>query len=100
LVSGGWCFVWLASLHWICDVRRRQTWAFPFLVIGANSILIYVLSWTVADPLREMRYRHFGREPFQMLGTEFTTTLSGAAVMLILFYGLLWLYRRKVFIKI
>ncbi|MCR9293231.1 MAG: hypothetical protein NXI32_10960 [bacterium] len=100
LYSGGWCLLWLASLHAICDHGRFKSWALPLIVIGANSILIYVMSWTVADPVRDMLFRHFGRETFAVFGESLTRVTSGATTMLVLFYVLWWLYRRRVFIKI
>ena len=100
LYSGGCCLLWLAALHWICDHARYQRWAFPFVVIGANSILIYVMSWTVADPIHEMLLRHFGTGPFAIFGKELVPLLSGAATMALMFSVLLWLYRRRIFIKI
>ena len=100
LWSGGWCLIWLTALHVICDLGRWQRWARPFLVIGSNSILIYVMSWTVADPIRDLLLRHFGTAPFAVFGEAFLNPLLGAATMAIMYYVLLWLYRNKVFIKI
>lgn len=100
LYSGGICFAWLAILHWMCDAKRWQRWAFPFIVIGANSIFIYVMSWIAVRPIRQMLYRHLGRGPFEVFGEPLTSSLSGAVVMAILFGMLLWMYRRRVFIKI
>ncbi len=100
LWSGGCCMLWLAALYLICDVGKWRRWAFPFVVIGSNSILIYVMSWTVETPIREMLLRHFGSAPFAIFGEEFVPQLSGAATLAIMFYVLLWLYRRRVFIKI
>jgi hypothetical protein len=92
--------LWLAILHWICDVGRWQRWAFAFVVIGSNSILIYVMSWTVEAPIRDMLLRHFGERPFAVFGDALVPQLSGAATLAIMFYVLLWLYRRRVFVKI
>ncbi len=100
IFSGGWCMAWLATLHLICDVGRWQRWAFPFLVIGANSILIYVMSWTLEEPIHELLLRHFGERPFAIFGEAFVPQLLGVTSMAIMFYVLLWLYRRRVFIKI
>jgi predicted acyltransferase len=100
LWSGGCCMLWLASLHLICDLGKWHRWAFPFVVIGSNSILIYVMSWTVASPIRELLFRHFGESSFAILGEAFIPQLSGAATLAILFYVLLWLFRRRVFVKI
>jgi predicted acyltransferase len=92
--------LWLAALHWICDHCRLQRWAFPFVVIGANSILIYVMSWTVAEPIRQLLFRHFGRQIFDIFGEPLLLLTSGAATIAVMFSVLLWLYRRRVFIKI
>lgn len=100
LYSGGICLIWLAVLHWICDRVRFQRWAFPFIVIGANSILIYVMSWTVADPIREILLRHFGSRPFAVFGDALVPLTSGAVTMLAMISVLWWLYRRQVFVKI
>jgi heparan-alpha-glucosaminide N-acetyltransferase len=100
LWSGGICMLWLASLHWICDVGGWRRWAFAFLVIGSNSILIYVMSWTVETPIRNLLLRHFGERPFAIFGEALIPQLTGAATLAIMFYVLLWLYRRRVFIKI
>ena len=58
------------------------------------------MSWTVESPIREMLLRHFGEASFAILGKEFVPQLSGVATLAIMFYVLLWLYRRRVFIKI
>ena len=47
LVTGGWSFLLLALFYWIIDVRGWQSnatpaWSFFFVVIGMNSILIYL----------------------------------------------------------
>ncbi|MGI9472014.1 MAG: acyltransferase family protein [Rubripirellula sp.] len=100
LYSGGMCMAWLAFLTWICDDRQWTRWGFPFVVIGANSILIYVMSWTVAEPIREMLLRHFGEGPFSIFGDTFVPVFSGAAAIAIMYCVLLWLYRRRAFLKI
>ncbi|MDA8743116.1 hypothetical protein N9N28_00660 [Rubripirellula amarantea] len=100
LYSGGWCMLWLYVLHLVCDVKAWTRWAFPFMVIGANSILIYVMSWTVADPISEMLVRHLGRAPFELFGERTAPIFIGAATLGIMYYVLLWLYRKRVFVKI
>ncbi|MEO1526887.1 MAG: hypothetical protein AAFX06_15730 [Planctomycetota bacterium] len=100
LFSGGCCTAWLLILVILCDVKRWTRWAFPFVVIGANSILIYVMSWTIAEPIRELLLRHFGQTPFAMFGDAFVKPLTGVVTLVILFYMLLWLFRRRAFVKI
>ncbi|HVP90343.1 MAG TPA: DUF5009 domain-containing protein [Terriglobales bacterium] len=41
LWAGGWCLLLLALFYWVIDVRGRSKWAFFFVVIGVNAILVY-----------------------------------------------------------
>lgn len=100
LYSGGLCMGWLLLLHWACDVKQWTKWGFPFVVIGSNSILIYIMSWTIAEPIRDMLIRHLGEAPFAILGSSLVPFFTGGATLAILYYVLLWLYRRRAFVKI
>ncbi|MBN1560862.1 DUF5009 domain-containing protein [candidate division KSB1 bacterium] len=42
LYAGGWSLLLLALFFWLIDIRGWQKWAFPFIVIGMNPITIYV----------------------------------------------------------
>ncbi len=100
LYSGGCCMLWLLGLHLICDVKKWTRWSFPFMVIGANSILIYVMSWTVTEPIREMLLRHFGPVLLAVADEKIAKLLTGGMTLVIMYYVLLWLYRRRAFVKI
>ena len=69
-------------------------------MVGANSILIYVMSWTVAEPLRDVVMRHLGDAATDVLGAQFVKLFSAAIALAMLYYVLLWLYRRQAFVKI
>jgi predicted acyltransferase len=45
LVAGGWSLMLLALFYAVIDVGGWRRWAFPFIVIGANAILVYVLPY-------------------------------------------------------
>jgi predicted acyltransferase len=100
LYSGGLVVLILAGFYVAIELRGWKRWSFPLMVIGANSIAIYVLSWTmerfVADSLRI----HLGTAPFRVLGAPFEPVLRGVGVLLVLWAILYWMYRRKIFIKI
>lgn len=100
LYSGGICMAWLWLLHLVCDIARYQRWVFPLLVIGANSIATYVMSWTLEEPIHDFLVRHVGVTPFQVFGAAYERFFIGLATLAIMFAVLLWLYRRRVFIKI
>ncbi|MFN3194202.1 MAG: acyltransferase family protein [Aureliella sp.] len=100
LFSGGICMAWLMVLVWICDARNWTRWAFPFVVIGANSILIYVMSWTVAEPLKDMLVRHLGETLLSVFGEAVTPVVTGAMTLVLMWGVLYWLYQRRAFVKI
>src|SRR2546423_14774790 len=47
LASGGWVILFLALLYWITDVKKINRFAWPFLIVGMNSIFIYMFFETV-----------------------------------------------------
>lgn len=100
LFSGGWCFLFLATFYAVLDGLGAKWLGFPLLVIGANSIVAYCMEWTFAGFVRDALRRHLGAETFQLLGKEYEPLLLGGAVLLVLWLILLWLYRRKVFVRI
>ena len=100
LYSGGLVILMLAALYAIVEVKGWRRWAFPLLVIGANSIAIYVMSWTLEHFVASALVRHFGRQPFAVFGPPFEPVLRGAAVLLVFWLLLYWMYRRKLFLKI
>jgi len=100
LVSGGWCFLLMAAFLWIIDVRGFQRWASPLVIIGMNSIAIYIMSWTMDGFFGEMLTTHLGKAPFLILGPAFEPMLHGVGILLIYWLILWWMYRNKVFIRI
>lgn len=99
-VSGGWCCLLMAAFYGIIDIARLQRWAFPFVVIGMNSIAMYVMAHTMDDFVGKSLDTHLGRNWAQIAGDVFAPMLHGAAVLLILWLILLWMYRRRIFLRI
>jgi heparan-alpha-glucosaminide N-acetyltransferase len=100
LYSGGLVVLMLAGFYALMEVKGWKRWAFPLLVIGANSIAIYVMSWTIEHFVTEALMRHVGPIPFSVLGPPFAPVLRGAAVLLIFWSILDWMYRKKIFLRI
>ncbi len=75
-------------------------WAFPLMVVGMNSIAIYVMTWTMEGFFLGAVTRHIGNAFFTLLGPAFEATLRGAVVMAIFWLILFWMYRRKIFLRI
>jgi predicted acyltransferase len=100
LYSGGLILLILAGFYATIELRGWKRWSFPLMVIGANSIAIYVMSWTMERFVSASLATHFGRAPFLLLGEAFEPVLHGIAVLLVFWWILHWMYRRKIFIKI
>jgi predicted acyltransferase len=87
----------LALFYLLIDVLGFRRWAFPFVVIGSNAILIYVI-WDFVNPFPMMSKTIFGGLASH-LGTVGAFLLAFAAVAMwwIILYDL---YRRKIFLRI
>jgi predicted acyltransferase len=100
LYSGGLVVLMLAGFYALIELKGWKRWAFPLLVIGANSIAVYVMSWTMEEFVSSALVRHLGTGPFLIFGAPFEPVLRGFGVVLVFWLILLWMYRRKIFLRI
>jgi predicted acyltransferase len=99
LYSGGLVILLLAGFYALIDWKGWRRWAFPLIVIGMNSIAIYVMSWTMGAFFHKALERHLGGL-IAAAGPTFQPVLQGFGVILIFWIILFWMYRRKIFLKI
>jgi predicted acyltransferase len=100
LYSGGWVVLILAAFYALIELKGWRRWAFPLIVVGMNSIAIYVMSWTMAEFFANAVNRHIGRTLDAISGPTFEPMLHGFTVLAIFWSILLWMYRRKIFLRI
>jgi heparan-alpha-glucosaminide N-acetyltransferase len=100
LYSGGLVVLMLAAFYALIEWKGWRRWSFPLLVIGANSIAVYVMSWTIEHFVSSALVRHLGTAPFAVFGPPFEPVLRGAAVLLVFWSILFWMYRRRIFLRI
>jgi predicted acyltransferase len=100
LFSGGLCFYLLAAFSWLIDVRGHRRFAFPLVVIGMNSIAAYLIAHLWEDFVESSLHTHLGDRVLYMLGAGLEPLLSGGLTLLIYWYALYWMYRRKIFLRI
>ena len=100
LYSGGWVLLILAGFYALMEWKGWRRWAFPLMVVGMNSIAVYVMSWTMGNFVDNAVSRHFGWAMAAMAGPTFQPVLHGFAVLLIFWCILFWMYRRKIFLRI
>lgn len=97
LFGAGWSLCLLAAFYTIVDLWGWTRWAFPLVVVGMNSIAIYLLdslakSWIVAS-----LKTHLGQQIFS--GTYGPIT-ERVAPLVVLWLFAWWLYRQRVFFRI
>ena len=96
--SGGWCLLALALFYWIIDVRGYRKWSHFLVIVGMNSIFIYMF----ANLLGEWTDNFVGifTIPFlNHLGVA-GKIIHKNIILLVMWYLTYWLYKRKIFIKI
>jgi heparan-alpha-glucosaminide N-acetyltransferase len=100
LFSGGACFLLLAAFSWVIEVKGNRKWAFPLVVIGANSIAAYLIAHLFQHFFVSSFRINLGPNAFKILGDGLEPLLLGSAVLLCYWLILYWMYQRKVFLRI
>jgi predicted acyltransferase len=100
LFSGGWCLLLMAAFYAIIDVWGKRGWTFPLVVVGLNSIAAYCMAHLIDAFIRSSLKTHLGEHAFAVLGKPYEPLLLGSASLLVMWLLLLWMYRRKLFLRI
>ena len=126
IFSAGWACLALAAFYAVIDIAGWKLWSFPFVVVGMNSIAMYVFSGTLKHNFRIVAnlfvptspnqdkpgprfcdfvptldlstwHWHFGIDLSQWFLTPF---LGSSIIMLCFWLCTYWMYRNKVFLKV
>jgi len=98
LYVGGWSLLLLSVFYFVIDVMGYKKWAFPFILIGVNSIVIYMASEGMVDFGHTAGYLFGGLIQYApMIWQPVFSALSVTLIQLALLY---FLYRQKLFLKI
>ncbi|MBX7256450.1 MAG: DUF5009 domain-containing protein [Candidatus Hydrogenedentes bacterium] len=100
LFSGGWCFLLMAAFYAVIDWARVSKWSFPLMIIGVNSIAAYCIAHLFGEFVHKNLTIHLGESIFKIAGDAYEPFLLGAAVLLVYWLILHWMYRRKIFLRI
>ncbi len=98
--SGGWCLLILSWLFGIIDIKGWKRWANALVILGMNSIALYVMIHLFPGWIVNAFRTHLGQDCGAEFGVEFapiTENLAAAAVLVLI---CCWMYRRKLFLKI
>ena len=100
LFSGGACFLLLTAFSWLIEVKGHRRWAFPLIVVGTNSIAAYLIAHLWEQFVTDSFRIHLGAKAFQFAGTPLEPLWLGLAVLTTMWLCLLWMYRRKLFLRL
>jgi len=96
LRCAGWSLIFLSLFYYVIDVWRFRAWAFPWIVIGSNSILIYLASEFIDF---EHTTNFFFGGALRNTGA-YQPLLFAIAYVFIEWILLYFLYKRKIFLKV
>ena len=100
LFSGGWVTLLLAAFVAVVDWRGWKRWAFPLIVAGLNPIALYCLWQLTGGFLRDTLKTHLGPHVFGIFGATWAPMAERAAPLLVFWLILLWMSRRRIFLRI
>ncbi|MDB6027127.1 MAG: hypothetical protein JWM68_3350 [Verrucomicrobiales bacterium] len=100
LFSGGWCLLLMAGFYVVIDLLQCKRWSFPLVVIGMNSIAAYLIAHLFEGFIAKALKTNLGKNSFKFLGDTYEPTLHGAAILLVMWLLLWWMYRRKIYLRI
>ena len=94
---GGLSMVSLAVFYWLIDVMNWKSWSFFFVVIGMNSITIYLAQRIIGFE----KAREFFLQDIVTRTPEPWNAVVGSAGYILICWGFLYfLYRHRIFLKV
>jgi predicted acyltransferase len=97
LLTGGLSAMAMALFYWLIDIRGYKRWTFPFVVIGANSIFIYLAANIIPfDKISD--WLTGGRLPGWFgAGSALGLAIISLAIQWLILYIM---FKRKIFIRL
>lgn len=97
LWSGGIVILMLAAFYAVVDLAGWKRWTLPLVVVGMNSITIYLASQLSRPWIKETLAKHFS--PGLFSGPH-APMVERCSVLLVLWLMCWWLWRQKAFLRI
>ena len=105
--STGWTLAFLAAFYGVIDVAGLRRWTWWLRVVGMNSIAVYCMSMILKPWVSGTFKRHLGDGIFkgtyfkvQFFHEVFEPIAVMAVFLAIVWLTAVWMYRRRLFIRI
>lgn len=103
LLSTGICCIILGLLYGVIDCLKWRSWSFPLVVVGMNSIAIYMMGQLLRPWTTKTLTTHFGSEVFTLysaLDPRYQPMIQATLVGLCFWLACYWMFRNRIFIRI
>jgi predicted acyltransferase len=120
IYAAGWTCLMMATFYLLIDCTGWKWWSIPFVVVGVNSIFMYVIAGILTPVARRIadllvqagvgignwvRELVHGRAPADtvtppLLDANWSALLAAFLSLFVLWLVCLWLYRRRIFLKV
>jgi len=95
VLTAGFALVFLGFCYYFIDFKGYRRWVQPFVILGMNSLTVYVIAWIVTIFMADYIIRFFS-----WFGPVYGS-LSYVIVLILLIYLIAWiLYKKRMFIRI
>ena len=92
----GLSLIIMADFYFVIDVKGKSEWAFPFVIIGLNSITIYMLHHMV-----DFQYTtNFLLKGVLNITGDYASVILNVGIVLLQWFLLYFLYKKRIFLKI
>lgn len=98
IYAAGWTCLLMAAFYLVMDVAGWRRWAFPLVVVGMNSIAMYVMAGVFRGNV-DRALKPFLFDLPARLG-DWAPVLSATLAVLVLWGACYWLYRHRIFFKV
>jgi predicted acyltransferase len=102
LVAGGYSALLLGVFYWVIEVAGCRRWCQPFVWMGMNSITVYMTA-DILDGFGGIAKRFVGGDIHDFLDTHAGASgdlVLAAAGLVLAFWYVHFLYRRKIFLRL
>jgi predicted acyltransferase len=102
----GLALQFLALCYWLIDIKGYRRWSKPFEIFGLNAIALYALADLLANvfDLIKVGGDSLGGQIYSFFGSwlsPINASLAFAITFVLICFFVMWLlYRRRIFIKI
>jgi predicted acyltransferase len=97
ILSGGWVLILLSFFYGLVEILGMRRLVFPLVVVGMNSIVIYLLHSLCAGWINENLHKHLPETAFP---TYWVPVIERCGVLFVLWLICWWLYKQKAFLKL